>query len=766
MCITGGSGGIGQALLEQLVRLYRAKALFRTKSAGTSMWEQRGCVPVWGDLSNGESLSELVCGAKYVFHCAALVKSAPYEQAYEVNVEGTRRLAQAAGKSGCKRFIHISSAAVYYGASTADTEYTENSTLSEQDQMPVYARTKLQSELAVQEVAHEYGFEYTILRPTFVYGPKTTSYTLIPIALIRKGMPALLGEGRGMLDAVYVDDLVAASLLAAESPHAAGEIFNIGNEAVSFRDFYSYYAQMLNRPLRSVPIAVARTLHRSLSLTPRTSRIQRGVGFLVNVAENNKRFSSDKARTRLGYTPRFDLPTGMFQTEVWAKKEQIIGPGEHSLDFYGRLPFSPIAIVHPTNEDQLVRIIQTARERRVKVRAIGSLHSQCRITHTDGICIALDGYNKLERVEDCLVTVQAGMKLRNLNNELAKWNLALPVLGSIAEQTVSGAISTATHGGSIHYGSLSDYVESLRILRSDGTIQTINRSNAEFPAAIVSLGLLGIILSVTFRCVSSFALQSRSYVSKAQEVFEQFSEINQRNAYVDMLYFPVTDQVETLEINPLQKQADKVAREAEDETGKKPQRTEFRTIQRLKVLGLRGVALAIQQNVSIQRALTRRLVGGSYRVRSGRSDLVLAFGDRENAQRFPGIINDMEVGIAYERAGEALTVLQEHFRTTQQFPLLPVHIRCSARSSAWLSPAYGRDVCWLEFYSSTGDLFQQVHRLLEPFKYRCHWGKQTVSPVEYLREQYEMWDEFVQLRQAWDREGMFLNDYLAPFFST
>src|SRR5688572_20991864 len=73
VCVTGGSGGIGQALLDRLLDVYDVKVLFRTKTDVTRKWEERGCTPVWGDLSNDGALADLVAGAKFVFHAAALV---------------------------------------------------------------------------------------------------------------------------------------------------------------------------------------------------------------------------------------------------------------------------------------------------------------------------------------------------------------------------------------------------------------------------------------------------------------------------------------------------------------------------------------------------------------------------------------------------------------------------------------------------------------------------------------------------------------------
>jgi D-arabinono-1,4-lactone oxidase len=121
------------------------------------------------------------------------------------------------------------------------------------------------------------------------------------------------------------------------------------------------------------------------------------------------------------------------------------------------------------------------------------------------------------------------MKLRDLNNVLAARGMALPVNGSNSEQTVSGAISTATHGGSIHHGALSDYVDAIRIVKADGTAVDIDRSHELFPGVVVSLGVLGIVSTVTFRCVPSFQLESRKTVKTGQELVDDFDGINRRS---------------------------------------------------------------------------------------------------------------------------------------------------------------------------------------------------------------------------------------------
>jgi L-gulonolactone oxidase len=346
--------------------------------------------------------------------------------------------------------------------------------------------------------------------------------------------------------------------------------------------------------------------------------------------------------------------------------------------------------------------------------------------------------------------------------------LALPTNGSITAQTVSGAISTATHGGSIFHASLSDYVEAVRVIRADGSIVDIDRSHDRFHAVIVSLGLLGVISTVTFRCVPAFVLRARSSVMSAQDVLDDFDHLNRRSLFTCMFYFPVTDQVEILSIDRLQNGEADTSQDGRRGVSRRPSSLITTGLgQRLARLGLKGFTWLLRRDPAIHRYFTKFSVGSSYPTGTARSDRVLAMTDAGTGGRLPMMLQDMEIAVPYAHAHTAISVLRKDFKTTRKYPLMPIHIRCSARSEHWLSPAYKQDVCWLEFwqYPSTDGLFDRVHDVLEPFDYRFHWGKETRADRAYIRRQYERWDDFVELRERWDPNGIFLNQYLASFFS-
>lgn len=428
--------------------------------------------------------------------------------------------------------------------------------------------------------------------------------------------------------------------------------------------------------------------------------------------------------------------------------------------------FSPHTVAHPNTEAEIVQIIQTAAQQNLKVRTIGSLHSAAPIPATDGVCIVLDRYKNLVEIEGCLVTVQAGMKICELNEILAAHNLALPTMGTIAEQTVSGAISTGTHGGSLEHKSLSSYVRALRLIRADGSILQLDSSQDIFEAAIVSMGLLGIVSTVTFECVPAFSLQSQ-VISLSMDAFvQQFDEINQNNKYVDIRYSAIADKVQIVLINPTEELL-------KDNGGWHP--VQMNPIEKKVTNSINKSAQRLFENYRLnwlQRLCLEQYDRTIYSAPFGRSDFVLTHFDATSTDITTNEVTDfepvgdMEIAVPYDKACAAINCIRNHFHKIQKYPTMHIHIRCTAADDFWLSPAYKQAVCWLEFweYPHTGKFFNQMLELLKPFDLRCHWGKQIFVEPQYLKKQYEKWHDFVRLREKYDPNRMFSNPCLDSYF--
>ncbi len=431
--------------------------------------------------------------------------------------------------------------------------------------------------------------------------------------------------------------------------------------------------------------------------------------------------------------------------------------------------FTPRAVFHPATEADLAQAVQLAAKEGLKIRAIGALHSAVPIPATDGVCIMLDRYQKLLKVEGTQVTVQAGIQICQLNEVLAEKGLALPILGTIDQQTIAGAISTGTHGGSLHRPSLSSYVSAVSLIKADGSIVTISRNQPAFKAVGISLGLLGILSTVTIDCVPAFSLRAKTYAFSFEQLIKNFERIHQDNDFVDIRYSPITNTAHAVLINqpeqPIAKNGgwepvkqSKLTWRATETVNKMAQRV----FQQLPVNGL-------------QRWCLNRYEQSVYSAPYGRSDFVLTHFDATSDDLISNKasvdldpVADMELAVPYGRAIAALQAIRDHFHKTQRYPTMQIHIRCSAGEDFWLSPSQSEPICWLEFweYPCTGEFFAEMVALLKPFGLRGHWGKQIPIETNYLQAQYPRWQDFCQLVKQWDADGRFSNSTLTHYFRT
>lgn len=138
---------------------------------------------------------------------------------------------------------------------------------------------------------------------------------------------------------------------------------------------------------------------------------------------------------------------------------------------------------------------------------VGCGHSPSDLTCTSAWMVNLDDFGKVLGVdeEQKTMTVQAGIRMHAMNLVAKSHGLTMPSLGSIDDQSLAGAIGTATHGSSMSHGLLSDAIRSLRIVLGNG--QTVKCSPSQSPdlfrAALASLGALGIIVEIEFQMVDA-----------------------------------------------------------------------------------------------------------------------------------------------------------------------------------------------------------------------------------------------------------------------
>lgn len=313
--VTGATGLVGSHVVEEALRRgHRVRALVRA-SSDTRWLDAQGVAKISGDLEDEAALRQGVDGVDWVFNCAAKVGDwGTLDEFRRLNVRALELLLRAAVEAKVGRFIHVSSLGVYEGR---DHFGTDETTPPAAEALDGYTRSKVEAEALALRYSREQGLPLTVVRPGFIYGERDR--TVLPKLLhsLRTGRFAYFGSGNQALNCIYVRNLVHALFLAAESPHALGEVFNVTDGArVSKREFIGQVAQLagLKPPRRRIPLFLARFLAQVLE----RRAIRRGdtTPPLVNKARYkflglNLDYSIEKARTRLGYAPPFTTHAGL-----------------------------------------------------------------------------------------------------------------------------------------------------------------------------------------------------------------------------------------------------------------------------------------------------------------------------------------------------------------------------------------------------------------------------------------------------------------------
>lgn len=296
--VTGGAGFIGSHLVERLSARNEVSVLddLSTGSIRNLEASHHEVHVRKASVLQAKALEEATTGQEIVYHLAAKTSAAEsVEQPREywrTNVEGTLNALKAAVDAGVKRFVFVSSAAVY-GNVEADPKVES---MRPAPASP-YATTKMVGEFACEEMSQLKGIETVVLRVFNAYGPRqnpSSAYAGV-IAKFCAAVAAerpieIHGDGEQTRDFLYVADAAEALELAGERP-VAGQVLNIGSgSAIRVVDV----AKALSE-ITVTPIKAARKEPRAGDVRHSSAEIE-------------------KAITTLGFTPRTSLREGLERT--------------------------------------------------------------------------------------------------------------------------------------------------------------------------------------------------------------------------------------------------------------------------------------------------------------------------------------------------------------------------------------------------------------------------------------------------------------------
>ncbi|UCG23079.1 MAG: NAD(P)-dependent oxidoreductase [Chloroflexota bacterium] len=313
--VTGATGFIGRSLALRLAGEEGARvtgASRRPELAGPLA--EAGVAYKSLDMADFDSLDRALEGQEIVFNLAVAPGTSTEELAQRVNIDAVQHLVRQAATVGVKRIVHFSSMAAY-GPPGAPI-VTEDLAL-DTEQAALYGRTKALGDIRARQVAEEIGQELTVIRPGMVFGPRGRSWTVNLFKLVKRGVPAIFGDGTGHAQPIYVENLIDGLILAADRPEAAGQAFNFVDQPLPWRDFLGYYGAMCGRQPRRLPLGLARI---ALTLVKPFIGRTESTGALLAYYTNNSVYPTTGAEQSLGYRRRFSVEEGMAHTEAWLRE--------------------------------------------------------------------------------------------------------------------------------------------------------------------------------------------------------------------------------------------------------------------------------------------------------------------------------------------------------------------------------------------------------------------------------------------------------------
>jgi nucleoside-diphosphate-sugar epimerase len=265
-----------------------------------------------------------VDGCEVVHHLAAAFREVnrPKSVYWDVNVEGTRKLCEAALEAGVRRLVYCSTQGVHGNVDNPPGD--EDTPIEPED---YYQYTKYQGELVVNEFLDK-GLESTILRPMAIFGPGDPARFLMIYKRVAKGSFVMAGPGKAFYHPLYIDNLIDAFELAETAEKAVGRAYLIGDaEYVTIKDLVLRVGKALDTPVKitHVPFwpvyavsALVEAVYKFLPGEPPLFR-RRADWF-----RQNRAFKIDRARAELGYDPKVGLDEGLRLTGEWYKEEGYI----------------------------------------------------------------------------------------------------------------------------------------------------------------------------------------------------------------------------------------------------------------------------------------------------------------------------------------------------------------------------------------------------------------------------------------------------------
>ena len=404
-------------------------------------------------------------------------------------------------------------------------------------------------------------------------------------------------------------------------------------------------------------------------------------------------------------------------------------------------------------EKELQEVVKNSE----KIRVFGTKQSSANIASGVENLVDITTYNKILSFNDSkqTVTVQSGVILGDLLEAIEEKGWCIPCLPDINTITIGGAISTGTHGTNGKL--LSEYITNCSLVLADGFLKNITEKDEIFPAIKVSLGALGILSEITFKCEPIYTLHLKEGPEKDTEWLPKIKERLQKHNFLRILWLPHTDKGYVIigdKIDP--------NTEVTENLGPKylkHRRTASKILYKYTHIFPWLTAIA---NKLLYRGFfssKKEHKGSLYQAtvtKSRGSTLELAEWTI-GLDKFPAVFKELKTEI--------------NKWNNKSFIHIPMDVRFVNKDTSWLSYAYNEDTVTMGCVSrnaataDTYEAFETIESIFLKHGGKPHWAKRFAAKDNELSKVYTKWDDFKTLRRQMDPSNKFLNPYLAKLFN-
>lgn len=411
-------------------------------------------------------------------------------------------------------------------------------------------------------------------------------------------------------------------------------------------------------------------------------------------------------------------------------------------------------VVRSTDEVRTIAADAVRDDRRVKV--VGSGHSFTAAAVANDVLVDLRELNRVgrvERIDDSSgeVEVDGGVTIAALNDALAQQGWALANMGDIAYQSISGAISTSTHGTGAALTGIAAQVVGITLVDGTGRERRLTLDDGNtFRAAVVGVGSLGIITSVRLRVVPAFVLAAVEAPMRLDSVLSGLDELVAANDHFEFFWIPHTGWAITKRNN-----------RSDGPMSPMPRLREWWQKSFLENTAFGAVCRVGRVAPSLIPRLATALPSSGQVSYSNTSHRVFA-----SARRVRFV--EMEYAIPREACVEAVSSVRKLIEEKGLRVSFPVEVRFTAGDDLLLSTAHGRDTAYVAVHMFKGtpfeSYFRDVESVMRGLGGRPHWGKMHYLGASELGPLYPEWNTFLDVRRSLDPHGIFVNDYVKRIF--